>query len=153
MATMIRLILIGVWAACIASAASFGASYWSANRTLVSPDAHAAPGLELKKTKTLNVPMVANGEVQGYIVAQFAYTADANTLKAQTVPPDVYLMDEAFREIYASSNLDFRRLEKYDLTGLAKTLVERMKKRLGADVVRDVLVQDFNYVSRADIRK
>ena len=150
---MLKLLFIGIWAAGIASAASFGAAYWMANKPDAAADPHAASGIELKKTKTLNVPMLANGEVQGYIVAQFGYTADAKALKALAVPPDVFLMDEAFRQIYSSSNVDFRRLEKYDLAGLSKTLVDRMRLRLGADVVKEVLIQDFNYVSRADIRK
>jgi hypothetical protein len=37
-----------------------------------------AGDLERKMTMPINVPMIANGNVEGYIVAQFIYLADAN---------------------------------------------------------------------------
>ena len=157
---MLKLGLIGLWAALVASLAGFAGSLWQARQaegplSAQAGDGHAtsAEGLELKKTRSINVPMLADGEVKGYIVAQFAYTADAKTLKQLTVSPEMYLLDEAFREIYASPSLDFGHLEKYDLTTLAKSLIERMRVRLKADIVKDVLIQDFNYVARADIRR
>ena len=96
--------------------------------------------------------MIANGSVQGYIIAQLAYTIEAKTLKKMSVQPDVFILDAAFRVVCADDKLDFRRLDKYDLTRLTKGVNERVNARLGAEMIKDVLVQEFNYISKADIQ-
>ena len=152
-----RMLFIGLWAACIASGAGYAGLWWrmrektGAAAEIVDHGEHGA--LQQVKTRSVSVPMIAGGEVQGYIVAQFTFTADAAALKASAVPPEPFLLDEAFRAIYQSPTTDFRHLDKFDLAGLKSTLVERMRERLGAAIIRDVLVQEFTYVSKADIRK
>lgn len=108
--------------------------------------------LEHKKTQPINIPMIANGKIEGYVVAQFVYLADTHRLKQLPVPPDVFIADEAFRTLYSTS-LDFRHLDKYDLGSLTKALVETVNKRLGVEVVEDMLVEQFIYVPRSDISR
>ena len=155
---MIKLLLIGLWAASIASVAGYAGLWWQLHRggdAGIAEPAHGSgeAALQQVKTRSISVPMIANGEVQGYIVAQFAFLADAAMLKGSAVPPEPFLLEEGFRAIYASPTTDFQHLEKFDLASLTKTLVERMRERLGSDLVREVLVQEFTYVSKADIRK
>jgi hypothetical protein len=96
---------------------------------------------------------VADGTVQGYVMAQFVFTIDTAVSKKLTVQPEVFIQDEAFRALYADEKLDFRHLEKYDMTKLTKTLVQKVNERLELKLVKDVLVQEFNYVSRDDMKK
>ncbi|MFI4994551.1 MAG: hypothetical protein ACHQAQ_02040, partial [Hyphomicrobiales bacterium] len=110
-------------------------------------------GIEYKKTKMINVPMIADGAVQGYIMAQFVFTAEAAALKKVTVQPEVFLQDEAFRAMYSDEKLDFRHLEKYDITKLTKTLAKKVNERISMDLVKEVLIQEFNYVSKDDMKK
>ena len=154
---MIRLLCIGLWAACIASGAGYAGLWWQMREKPAAASEtgeHSGHGaLQQVKTRSVSVPMIAEGEVQGYIVAQFTFMADGEALKASAVPPEPFLLDEAFRAIYQSPVTDFRHIEKFDLAALTRILVERMRERLGAPIVRDVLVQEFTYVSKADIRK
>ena len=108
--------------------------------------------LERKKTVPINVPMIANGNVEGYIVAQFIYLVDVRNLQELSVPPDDFITDEAFRELY-SSEVDFNHLQKYDLQGLTKTLAQKINLRLGREIIKDILVEEFTYVPRSDISK
>ena len=110
-------------------------------------------GLVYEKTKVINVPMIAEGSVQGYIVAQLVFTADAKVLRQLPVPPEAFVVDEAFRSIYGDQKLDFKNLARYDLAQFAQTVRERVNKRLQAVVLQDVLVQDFNYVSKDQLRR
>jgi hypothetical protein len=89
-----------------------------------------AGDLVRKKTTPTNVPMIANGIVEGYIVAQFIYLADAQNLKELSVPPDDFIADEAFRALY-SGQVDFNHLQKYDLQSLTKALAQKINQRLG----------------------
>jgi hypothetical protein len=69
------------------------------------------------------------------------------------VPPEAFVVDEAFRSIYGDQKLDFKNLARYDLTRFAQTVREQVNKRLQAEVLQEVLVQDFNYVSKEQIRR
>ncbi len=140
--------IAGLWALAVA----LGTSYAVAVLEMPGkPGAAAAkPALEMQKTRVINVPMIAGGAVRGFIVAQFAYTVDAGKAKTLPVPPDAFLLDEAFRAVYTDDKLDFLHLEKYDIGGLTKHLVAATNARLGEDVVHDVLVQDFTFISKEE---
>jgi hypothetical protein len=97
--------------------------------------------------------MVENGSVQGYIVARFVYTVEAKVLHQLSVPPEPFVVDEAFRKIYADERLDFRKLARYDLAGLTQAIKGRVNERMQADIVQDVLIDDFNYVSKDELRQ
>jgi hypothetical protein len=110
-------------------------------------------GLQSQKTRVLSVPMVENGAVQGYIVARFVYTVEATTMRQLAVPPEPYVVDEAFRRIYADERLDFRKLARYDLSILTGAIKQRVNERMQAEIVQDVLIEDFNYVSREEFQR
>jgi hypothetical protein len=142
-----RPLIAGVWALIVALGAVYGVIYTDdpARQTKAAAD---NPTLETMKTRVLNVPMIAGGAVRGFIVAQFAFTVDPKLARKLTVQPDVFVLDEAFRKIYTDDHLDFLHLDKYDISGLTSYLVAATNKRLGMDVVHDVLVQDFTFVSK-----
>ncbi len=72
--------------------------------------------------------MIANGAVQGYVVVQFGFT-ETEKAASLPVPPDAFLLDEAFRIIYSDSKLDFHHLERYDVAGLTKQLVQKVNQQ------------------------
>jgi hypothetical protein len=150
---MIRLLIAGVWACIVTVSASFAISYWKEGQAASSPKQDYLEGLVYEKTKVINVPMIADGSVQGYIVAQLVFTADGKVLRQLPVPPEAFVVDEAFRSIYGDQKLDFKNLARYDLAVFAQTVKQRVNKRLQNDVLQDVLVQDFNYVSTDQIRR
>jgi hypothetical protein len=149
---MIRLIASCIWIIAITSASAYVSSIWSSRPTESGTAVNKAGDLERKKTLPLNVPMIANGIVEGYIVAQFIYLADAQSLKELSVPPDDFIADEAFRELY-SGQVDFNHLQKYDLQSLTKTLAQKINQRLGREIIKDVLVEEFTYVPKGDISR
>jgi hypothetical protein len=94
--------------------------------------------------------MIADGNVGGYVVAQFVYLSDP--LEGQLYPPDAFIADEAFRKLNVDK-VDFNHLEKYDVAALTKDLVKKVNQRLGAEIVKDILIEQFNYVPRHDISR
>jgi hypothetical protein len=146
---MIRLIFGGLWVCIVTLAASYAAASWKMGVHAPAPD-EGVHGLQSEKTQPISVPMIKDGAVQGYVVAQFAYTIDAATLKQLSVPPDVFMVDEAFRRIYSDTSLDFQHLERYDIDKLKHDLIEQTNARLKSDLIKDVLVEEFNYVTKED---
>jgi len=149
---LIRPLLLTIWACALALSANYGVAYWKEHRAN-SDQANAPQALEQRKTRIINVPILADGRVQGYVVAQFAYTGEAAALKAASVSPDNVILDEAFRLLYAEEKADFRKLQRADLDKIIGTLKSRVLERVPAELVKEILVQEFNYVSQDDIRK
>ena len=80
------------------------------------------------------------------------FTADGKLLRKLSVPPEVFLTDEAFQAIYAGEAPDFERLKKYDLDGLKKNIAMKVNERFGTEIIRDVLIEQFNYVPKDQVR-
>ncbi len=114
------------------------------------PPEQTASAITSEKTRVINVPVIANGAVQGFIVAQFSYTADSRSMKKLTMSPGAFILDEAFRTLYSDDHLDFSHLEKYDINKLTAHLVKSTNERLGVDVLKAVLIQDFTYFSKQE---
>jgi hypothetical protein len=148
---MIRTLVFMLVAVAAALGSSYGAIYWTTSRHAVAP-AEAAHYVQ-KKTRVINVPILVDGQVRGYVVAQFLYTADEKAMKEAPTPPDPVILDEAFRMIYADEQRDFRDLRKVDLGKLTAELKSRVDKRIKPDIVKDIVIEDFNYISKDDIRK
>ena len=141
-----KAILVGLWVAIVSLGSAYGAAmYWPTGKK----EAAEPPAvLQHQKTRVLNVPIVSEGAVQGFMAMQFEFTMEAAALRTAPVPPEVYLLDEAFRTVYADSTLDFHNLQKYDIGSLTKHLVSGTNARLGAPLIKDVLIVDFSYIPK-----
>lgn len=148
---MIRLVLIGLWVCAVTLVSSYSVAQWSSNRVPEEPQSAYLVGLEFRKLRLINVPIVADNEVKGYVVAQFVYTADARTLREISIPPEPLIIDRAFRLIYDDSNRRFDGVNKKDIDKLTGDIKVAVNEVFGADVVRDVLIEEFNYVDKKDI--
>ena len=69
------------------------------------------------------------------------------------MPPDVFILDDAYRVIYANGQkIDFRNLDKVSIDDLTKEIAVRVNERFKSDLVKDVLVEQFNYLSKDEVR-
>jgi len=143
---------VGLWVCIVTLLSSYGAVLWITGARPDDGDQAYLEGIEYKKVQPLTIPMVKDGQIQGYVVARFVFTADARTLREMTVAPGVFVADEAFRYIYSTDRIDFENIKKYDIDALTGSIRGNVNKRLNAEIVQDVLIEDLNYVSRADFR-
>jgi hypothetical protein len=149
---MIKLILSGLWVCLVTLLSTYAVVSWQTARPPEAEPQKLFGGLESVKTRMISVPVVADGAIHGYVMAQFVFTVDANVMKRLSVKPDVFLLDEAFRTIYAGESVDFRQFKKQDLPGLSKQIGDNVNKRLGTRLVDDVLVQELNYIAKDHVR-
>ncbi|MGP8233443.1 MAG: hypothetical protein ACLQL2_12395 [Methylovirgula sp.] len=151
---MIKLIASCAWICLLTAGASFATVSMKLDHQAAAVPASDSSGtaIEYKKLPVINVPMIADGAVQGYVVAELGYTYNQNLMK-DALAPDVYLLDEAFRKIYSDTSLDFHHLEKYDVNGLTNELAQKVNQRLHANVVKDVLVQELNFFQKGDVSR
>jgi hypothetical protein len=149
---MIKVILSALWICIITLVSSYAAVLWKTQTAIAGTDEGGLTGLNYTKTAPINVPIIEEGAINGYVVAQFVYTADAGALKQLSVPPDAFILDEAFRTIFSDDRIDFEHLERFDLATLTKNLATGVNTRFGSDIVQDVLVEQFTFVTKDEVR-
>lgn len=148
---MLKLLATGIWIAAVTAGSSYAAVYWMTELKPADGEVAMLEGLDYEKTRPINVPVIEDGRLQGYVVAQFVFTADAAALRSLPVPPHPFIVDEAFRLLYADRSLDFKHLERYDLESLKTHLKDTVNARLKGDYIQEVLVEEFNYFSKDDV--
>jgi len=148
---MSRALVVGVWVCLVTLLSSYGAVMWVTGARAEREEEAYLEGIEYKKLQPLTVPMIKDGQIQGYVVARLVFTADARTLRNLTVTPAIFVVDEAFRQIYTNEKIDFEKLKKYDLEALTTAIRDSVNERLSAEIVQDILVEDLNYVARKDV--
>ena len=150
---MIKYILLGVWICAVTLGSSYGAIWWNAQEQQKgSGPGEPKVAIEQVQTKRINVPVIANGALKGYVLAQFVFHIDAAALNEMTVRPDIYLVDEAFKVIYSGKAIDFRDPQKPDFSALGKTIKENVNARFGPGFVQEVLVQELTYLPQERFR-
>jgi hypothetical protein len=151
---MIRLVLAGAWVCLVTLLSTYAAVSWQTAKSApeTAEGQKLFSSLESVRTRMISVPVIADGAIQGYVMAQFLFTADGNVMKRMPVKPDVFLLDEAFKAIYGGESIDFRSFKKGDLGVLAKRITEGVNKRLGTPLIEDVLVQELNYIPKDHVR-
>ncbi len=149
---MVRIVISAIWICLVTVGSSYGA--------ITMMGGHEAPGeadeffggLDYVKTGVISVPIVSGGKIQGYLIAQLVFTADGKLLRQLSVPPEVFLTDEAFRAIFAGEAPDFKNLKKYDLAALKKKIAVNVNARFDTELIRDVLIEQFNFVPMDQVR-
>ena len=148
---MMKNVMAGFWVCAVTLASCYAAVTWIVGRAPAEEQTHYE-GLQYKKLPAMNIPIVAEGAVQGYVIANLVFTTDAKTLREISVPPEAFIQDEVFRHVYSDETLDFKKLSRYNVNGMIANVREKINKRLGAEIVKEILVENFNFVDKSDIR-
>ncbi|MEI9899772.1 MAG: hypothetical protein WDN31_06055 [Hyphomicrobium sp.] len=149
---MIRLIVTGIWISLVTALSSYAATLWYASSSPEAEGKKLFSGLESMQTSMVSVPVVSNGAVQGYVLAQFTFTMKSEALGKMSVKPEVFLVDAAFRSIYSGEAAALRGAKKQDLEALTATIKRRVNERFGAALVEDVLIESLTFVPKDEVR-
>lgn len=149
---MVKMLILGVWASIISLGAAFGVMTWQNAKTeaVVAPP---PPPASLLRTKTISVPMLLDGQVRGYVVSRFEFTADTAKISLSGATPESLVADEAFKLIYSRSAADVQIAKKHDLQALTKEIGDGVNQRIGSTLIKDVLIESWSYLSKEDLEK
>ena len=150
---MIRSAFIGLWACAVTVGAGYAGSKWEWGESNSQKDPKKFHGkLTNVKVKPLSIPVTTDGKISGYVLAQFTFTAAAETLKQLSVKPEVFLLDAAFNGLYAGRELDVAKLNKENWLGLTTTVKDAVNARFAAEVIHDVVLEEFGFVPLGQVR-
>lgn len=149
---MLKLVILGIWVIAVTAAATFGSVQLKSMASGSSAGQEEDLGVEELKAEMTSVPMIRGGAIVGYLIIQLSFQADRRIMAEKHLEPLPYINDAAFRAIFASTDVDFRRLRGSDLDRLTAAIAKEANSRIGSELVRQVLIQQLNFVPKEDIR-
>ncbi|MCA3575473.1 MAG: hypothetical protein IOC86_16260 [Aestuariivirga sp.] len=149
---MLKLAAIGAWVILVTAGATYGSVYLATSSTTTEAGEEPDLGVEELKSEMTSIPVMRDGEVIGYLILQLSFAADRRLLAERKLDPLPFMMDAAFRVGLGATDIDFRRLRRTDLDALTTAIAAEANARIGADLVRHVLLQQLNFVRKEDIR-
>lgn len=148
---MLKIVGVGIWVILVTAAATFASVYVSAggdDGTAEKADA----GFEELTSEMTSIPVMRNGDVAGYVILQLSFAADRAILEQKKLDPMPFMKDAAFRIIFTRADIDFSHVKKEGLDRLTSDIALEANARLGTELIRHVLLQQFNFVKKEDIR-
>lgn len=150
---MIKTLAVAIWTIAALLAGTFGASYVMKMRAAEATAKPQEQAFETRKTRELNVPIIRDGVVKGYVVAQLNYVVDLEAAKKLQVPPEPFVIDETFQYIYGDDRIDFSHLDRVDIGKMTEALIQRINTRMRANVITDMGVVEFNFLVNTESGK
>jgi hypothetical protein len=147
---MIKILFVALWACAVMFGASYGATAWLKSHSAPPVSAPQSAGSETRKTKELNIPILRNGSVTGYVVLQLNYVVDLTVAKTLAIPPDDFVIDEAFRYVFDDQTIDFTHLDRLELDKLTRAVTYKVNSRMKGPVITDMGVQECNFLLNAE---
>lgn len=150
---MIKFIAAGIWI----SAVTVAASWFSQQMGQEAPaDPNAEPsmlgGLDYVKTEVISVPVLADHFVKGYFLTRLVYTVEPEKMKLLTIPLEPLLTDEVYSYLYGNPQTDFTTTKSVNLDEFRNGIKDQVNKRVGGELVHDVIIEQIDFLSKDDIR-
>lgn len=149
---LIKFIGAAVWLCLV----TLGAVLWSAqaptDAAAEKQDAPLLGGLDYVKTEVIPVPILRDEVIQGYFLARLVYTVEPEKLKHLSVPAETLLVDQVYTYLYGNPQIDFSKLEKFDVDAFRNGIRDSINKRVGETLMQDVMIDQIDFLSKNEIR-
>ncbi len=148
---MIKIVFVGFWAGLIAILSGFAMGHFREQQACRPIEATSVK-FETRKTKEINVPKIRDGAVKGYVVVQLSYVVNISLLEKTSLSPDSFVVDEIFKYLYDDETIDFDHLDKFDLKTMTASLVGNINRRVKAEAVSDIGIQEFTFMATPEVK-
>ena len=149
---MIKFVFSALWI----SAVSVGAVYYSFQQARSKANEEPPPayfgGLDYVKTDVISVPVFDGGAVHGYFLTRLVYTVKPDMLKKMTLPAEPVIVDTVYTYLYANPQIDFTSRDRLDLDAFRAAVREGINAKVGKELVHEILIEQVDYLTKADIR-
>lgn len=149
---MFKLVASGIWVVIVALIAV----YFSVQMALAPKVDEAAAARkaaeETVRGELTSLPVIEGGAVKGYFLTRLSYVVDKVKLAAIHIPIDVMITDELYTTLVGDHLIDLAHRDNFDVAAFRTLVKDAINKRLGQEVVFDVLIEQIDYLSKDDLR-
>ncbi|MNE49128.1 hypothetical protein D3C80_1436270 [compost metagenome] len=108
--------------------------------------------MALVKGEQITVPVISDGAVNGYFLTLISLNVDKTKLQVIEGPKTELMTDELITLLAGSNMVNIANVSTFDVDEFKKRIREGLNKKLGDEVVQEVLIEKLDYLSKADIR-
>jgi flagellar basal body-associated protein FliL len=149
---MIKFIAAAIWI-CVATV---GAVFYSFQSASTQTEAEAKKpmfgGLDYVRSDVISVPLIHDATVDGYFLTRLVYTIESAQLAKMSVPAAALISDQVYSYLYTNPQIDFTKGKSIDVDAFRANIRDTVNKRVGSDLVKDVLIEQVDYLSKTEIR-
>jgi hypothetical protein len=149
---MLKLILTGVWVAIVTLGSVYFSIQMSKAPDPAEEEAKKKAVQELVKGEVVTFPVIAQGRVEGYFLTRTSFITDKTKLGEITLPIPELLTDEMYTELVGDKVIRVGENRNFDLKAFKARVREALNKKLGSEVVLDVIVEQIDYLTKEEIQ-
>ncbi len=139
--------MFGLWSCIVAVGTAYMGVLWSQS---LQRDGKAEAANPVKMThvplRQISVPIAADGQLKGYVVARLGYISRADDLKKIQLKPEVFLFDAVFSGILQKKLLDMGAIDQNALAAFSRHVKETVNAQLGAEIIQQVVAEELGFV-------
>lgn len=125
---------------------------------LMAPDApseegESDPEFSQVSSDINGIPVLQNGQVVGYFVIKVSSVIDRNSVHWPVEDLKPPLMDAAIRAVADFATNGIQQINSVQMKSLTNAILANAAANLGQDAVKAVHVEQFNYVTKAEVRE
>lgn len=147
---MLKLALTGLWICGLTLGSVYFSMKMAAGPEPVDEAALKRASEEYIAGEMVTVPVLGGGAVQGYFLAKLSFAAEKELLKDVKEPVKELVTDELYTLLIGNDLVDIRNTKTFDLNHFKSTVRDALNKRLNGEVIKTVLVEQLEYVTKED---
>ncbi|PST26146.1 hypothetical protein C7U60_03670 [Mesorhizobium plurifarium] len=150
---MLKLVLTGVWV-CVVTLGSVYFSMQYASAPVVSDaEADRRASQEYVPGEMITIPSIKDGAVQGYFLAKLSFSASREGIAKLHAPLRQLVTDELYDMLVGSRFIDVADMAAFDLPGFKVAVKDGLNRKLGSEVISEVLVEQLEYLTKEDVER
>jgi len=150
---MLKLILTGVWV-CAVTLGSVYFSMQSASAPVVTDGEAARRASEqYVPGEMITIPVIKEGSVQGYFLTKLSFSATKEGINNLRAPLRQMVTDVLYDLLVGSKFIDVADTGTFDLPTFKTTVKDGLNKKLGEEVITEVLVEQLEYLTKEDVKR
>lgn len=148
---MVKIILLGVAAVLATLGGSFAAIQLGSKggQDTVGPPVVVEEAVRLEQ---FSVPVVRDGKVQGYALAQISFSAAAEDIKASKALLTTVVNEAVFATLFEEPSFDFASLKAVQIAQLSERMLAKANARIGRGAIKKVLVESLMLLDQESVR-
>jgi flagellar basal body-associated protein FliL len=149
---MVKLIGSGIWVVIVALVAVYFSVQSSLSPSVDRAVADRRASEETIRGELTSLPVMDKNGVDGYFLTKLSYVVDKVKMASIHIPIEVLVTDELFTTLIGEKMIDLSHRDQFDINKFRKQIKDALNKRLGDDVVHDVLVEQIDFLSKNEVR-
>ena len=146
-----KLIVLGLATVLATLAGSFSAMELGSNDRAKPADPPVVAD-EVVRLEQSSVPIVREGKVQGYVLAQISFSAAAADVKASKALLTVLATEAAFAAVFEEVRFDFTSLKTIEIADLSERILKKANNRIGRGTITKVFIESMSFLDQESVR-